>query len=100
MGALLVYDIANYDSFENLQYWLEQLEENADPNVVVCLIGKRRRLTDRQQVRLDVPEPPRTDGVARRGCRVRAAERAYFHRLKLGAGGHQHQGISRDSGGA
>ena len=40
VGALLVYDITNYLTFKNLEKWLTELRENADPNIIVMLVGK------------------------------------------------------------
>mmetsp|Transcript_58446 Transcript_58446/g.132090 ORF Transcript_58446/g.132090 Transcript_58446/m.132090 type:complete len:219 (+) Transcript_58446:42-698(+) len=40
-GALLVFDISNEHSFNNLDKWLAELRENTDPNVVVALVGTK-----------------------------------------------------------
>lgn len=40
-GALLVYDIANDKSFLNLDKWLNELRENTDPNLTVCMVGNK-----------------------------------------------------------
>ena len=39
LGAVLMYDIANADSFKNCRYWLENIRTYADENVVVALVG-------------------------------------------------------------
>jgi GTPase SAR1 family protein len=39
LGALLVYDITNGDSFKNCKFWLESIRTNADENVVIALVG-------------------------------------------------------------
>ena len=33
VGALLIYDISNHESFTNLEYWVEQLREHGDPGM-------------------------------------------------------------------
>ncbi len=40
-GALLVYDVTNKESFQNLGYWLKELREQADPNLVIALVGNK-----------------------------------------------------------
>ena len=40
-GALLVYDITNKESFNHLGYWLKELKEHTDPNIVIALIGNK-----------------------------------------------------------
>lgn len=41
MGALLVYDIAKYTTFENVGVWLKELKSNADRNIVTILVGNK-----------------------------------------------------------
>ena len=45
LGAILVYDISNADSFRNCRYWLENIRNYADENVVIALVGKFLILT-------------------------------------------------------
>ena len=49
-GALLVFDIANERSFQNLDKWLSELRENTDPSVVVALVGTKTDLASQRQV--------------------------------------------------
>ena len=44
MGALLVYDISNYASFENTKQWLKELRDFTDSNVVIMLVGNKADL--------------------------------------------------------
>ncbi|KAK2949731.1 putative GTP-binding protein ypt3 [Blattamonas nauphoetae] len=41
VGALLVYDISNRDSFENCDRWLRELKEHADPSVQILMAGNK-----------------------------------------------------------
>lgn len=41
LGALLVYDISNEDSFNNLPYWLEELKSNLDPYALIALCANK-----------------------------------------------------------
>nr|CDS30942.1 ras protein Rab 11A [Hymenolepis microstoma] len=41
VGALLVYDIAKYSTFENVNIWLKELKVHADQNIVTILVGNK-----------------------------------------------------------
>ena len=41
VGALLVYDISNEQSFNNLHYWLTELRKNLDPSAVIALCANK-----------------------------------------------------------
>ncbi|KAF6206994.1 hypothetical protein GE061_018231 [Apolygus lucorum] len=41
MGILLMYDVTSLESFNNLTYWLKNIEENASPYVVKVLAGNK-----------------------------------------------------------
>ncbi|XP_010926662.1 ras-related protein RABA4d [Elaeis guineensis] len=41
LGALIVYDITKYPSFEQVPRWLDELRAHADPNVVIMLAGNK-----------------------------------------------------------
>merc|ERR1719486_891520 len=48
-GALLVYDITRRDSFEHVSQWLQEARANADPELVITLVGnKSDKVGDRQ----------------------------------------------------
>merc|ERR1712072_1312956 len=49
-GALLVYDISRRDTFNHLARWLEEARQNANPNMVIMLIGNKSDLEDSRQV--------------------------------------------------
>jgi Ras-related protein Rab-2A len=40
-GALLVYDITRRDSFEHVSQWLTEARTNADPDLVITLVGNK-----------------------------------------------------------
>jgi len=46
-GALLVYDVTKEKSFESVQRWLEELKAQADPDVVIMLVGNKVDLCDK-----------------------------------------------------
>ncbi|CAN6447734.1 unnamed protein product [Victoria cruziana] len=50
LGALLVYDITNRRSFDNVQRWLEELRATADRNLVIMLAGNKSDLENLRAV--------------------------------------------------
>merc|ERR1711879_190588 len=40
-GALLVYDITRRDSFEHVSQWLQEARANAEPELVITLVGNK-----------------------------------------------------------
>lgn len=45
MGAFIVYDIANTQSFVNVNRWLNELKQNVNNNITVTLVGNKSDLT-------------------------------------------------------
>ena len=52
-GSLLVYDITNPKSFEDLDRWLSDLKSNADDKISVILIGNKSDLENERKVTLE-----------------------------------------------
>lgn len=50
VGALLCYDITNRRSFENVPTWLKEVEENAEKDCLIMLVGNKMDLEDARQV--------------------------------------------------
>eukprot|EP00386_Alphamonas_edax_P012452 GDKI01038888.1.p1 GENE.GDKI01038888.1~~GDKI01038888.1.p1 ORF type:complete len:229 (-),score=56.75 GDKI01038888.1:203-889(-) len=50
VGALLVYDISKRSSFENVERWLKELRDHANPNIVVLLVGNKSDLKNLRAV--------------------------------------------------
>lgn len=44
LGALLVYDMSKRLSFQNVDRWLRELRDHADPNIVILLVGNKSDL--------------------------------------------------------
>ena len=38
---MIVYDITNETSFENVEKWLRKLQENADENIIMMIAGNK-----------------------------------------------------------
>jgi small GTP-binding protein len=53
IGAMLLYDITSSLSFTSLSRWLQELRENADPNIVILLVGNKSDLAENRTVATD-----------------------------------------------
>jgi Ras-related protein Rab-11A len=53
VGALLVYDISKHATFENVERWLKELRDHAEPNIVVMLVGNKSDLRHLRAVETD-----------------------------------------------
>ncbi|KAI3753034.1 hypothetical protein L2E82_25078 [Cichorium intybus] len=53
-GALLVYDVTKHITFVNIQRWLADLRNHADPNMVLMLIGNKTDITHEVTVLTEV----------------------------------------------
>ena len=50
MGIMLVYDITNEKSFENIKNWIRNIEENASVDVERMILGNKCDISDRRVV--------------------------------------------------
>ncbi|KAL6457688.1 hypothetical protein MHYP_G00346510 [Metynnis hypsauchen] len=50
VGALLVYDITKHLTYENVERWLKELYDHADPHIVVMLVGNKSDLAAQRTV--------------------------------------------------
>ncbi|OHT06277.1 small GTP-binding protein [Tritrichomonas foetus] len=48
--AIIVYDITIPESFNSVQYWLEELEANSDQNLVITICGNKLDLEEQRKV--------------------------------------------------
>ena len=53
VGALLVYDVCNTQSFQNAEKWVKMLKELAEPDVVIILVGNKSDLSSLRAVHCD-----------------------------------------------
>lgn len=47
MGIILLYDVTNLESFNNIPYWIQNIEENASPFVETVIAGNKCESRDR-----------------------------------------------------
>ncbi|KAL7830059.1 hypothetical protein SRHO_G00311860 [Serrasalmus rhombeus] len=50
VGALLVYDVTKHLTYENVERWLKELYDHADPHIVVMLVGNKSDLAAQRTV--------------------------------------------------
>eukprot|EP00397_Hematodinium_sp_SG-2012_P024775 GEMP01025828.1.p1 GENE.GEMP01025828.1~~GEMP01025828.1.p1 ORF type:complete len:234 (+),score=37.08 GEMP01025828.1:69-704(+) len=47
VGALLVYDVTKQATFANVVKWMEELRQNAEPDIVIMLVGNKVDLVEK-----------------------------------------------------
>jgi len=50
MGIMLVYDVTNEKSFDNIKNWIRNIEEHANTDVEKMILGNKCDISDRRQV--------------------------------------------------
>jgi Ras-related protein Rab-2A len=45
-GVILMYDITNPSSFDNCEYWIEEIRQNSSLDVVIYLVGNQVDLNE------------------------------------------------------
>lgn len=56
VGAIIAFDLTKSKSFENVQKWLGQLKDNAEPRITVMLVGNKSDLAEMREVRQELIE--------------------------------------------
>ncbi len=49
-GVLVVYDTTSVKTFDNMQYWMDEIKQNCHPEAVVMLVGNKCDLTKYKEV--------------------------------------------------
>ena len=49
-GILVVYDITNRQSFDDINFWLNEIKEKANKNTIILLVGNKCDLEDERKV--------------------------------------------------
>lgn len=50
MGIILVYDVTDTKTFENIKNWIRNIEENASADVEKILLGNKCEVEEKRQV--------------------------------------------------
>ena len=80
-GALLVYDVTDRETFENVKNWLEEARVNANPELVIMLCGNKVDKDDRQVPAEEGLKLARDNGILFRECS--AKERVHIDEIFL-----------------
>ena len=52
-GIIIVYDVTNKDSFDNVRQWMQEIEKFASENVNKLLVGNKSDLEEQREVTYD-----------------------------------------------
>ena len=52
-GIILIYDVTNSDTYDNVENWISQIKEEASPNVVIYLVGSKIDLEEKRKVKTE-----------------------------------------------
>lgn len=56
VGAIVAFDVTKYRTFQKLDSWLEQLRQYTHDDIVICIVGNKIDLLDRQVTTLEASE--------------------------------------------
>lgn len=54
LGAILLYDITETETFENLNKWINEIKTNSAPDIKIMLVGNKKDLEDKRSISMDV----------------------------------------------
>ncbi|KAJ3435382.1 ras and ef-hand domain-containing protein [Anaeramoeba flamelloides] len=49
-AVMIVFDITNKDSFKNVPFWVENVKNYSNENVLICLVGNKSDLEEKRKV--------------------------------------------------
>ena len=55
-GIILIYDVTNRQTFENVKTWVNQIREEAAPNVIIYIAGNKIDMEEERKVEKDEGE--------------------------------------------
>eukprot|EP00927_Polykrikos_kofoidii_P080798 TRINITY_DN7775_c0_g1_i4.p1 TRINITY_DN7775_c0_g1~~TRINITY_DN7775_c0_g1_i4.p1 ORF type:complete len:215 (-),score=30.39 TRINITY_DN7775_c0_g1_i4:100-744(-) len=67
VGALLVYDVTRQATFQNCLKWREELLQNAEPNIVIMLVGNKVDLVEKEPMARQVHYDAATEFARQHG---------------------------------
>lgn len=56
VGAIIAFDLTKSKTFENVQKWLGELRDNAEPRITIMLVGNKSDLAELREVKPDLVE--------------------------------------------
>jgi small GTP-binding protein len=52
-GVFICFDVTNFISFENISFWLTEIEKNSPPNVLIHILGTKCDLKKERVIEVD-----------------------------------------------
>ena len=49
-GIIVIYDVINLQTYENVKMWISQIREEANPNVVIYLVGNKSDAPEKERI--------------------------------------------------
>ena len=49
-GFIVIYDVTNLQTYENVKMWISQIREEANPNVVIYLVGNKSDAPEKERI--------------------------------------------------
>ena len=53
-GAVVVYDISAEKSLQKAKEWIAELQQNAEPDIIICLVGNKTDLEAQRAITTEV----------------------------------------------
>ncbi|KAK4383122.1 Ras-related protein RAe [Sesamum angolense] len=78
--AVIVYDVANRQSFLNTSKWIEEVRTERGGDVIIVLVGNKTDLVDKRQVSIEDGDA----SLSKNSCCIARDGSSFFHK----AGGH------------
>lgn len=82
VGALLVYDVTKQSSFQNCAKWMEDLRTNAEPDVVILLVGNKEDLAEKDPAARQVYYEAAAEFAKQNGLLFSEASAVTSHNVK------------------
>ena len=49
-GIILIYDITNSETYDNVENWISQIKEESSPNVIIYIVGNKIDMENERKV--------------------------------------------------
>lgn len=53
-GAVVVYDITSEKTLQRAKEWIAELQQNAEPDIIICLVGNKTDLESQRAIKTEV----------------------------------------------
>ena len=49
-GIILIYDVTNIKSYENIKKWINEIKDEAQKNIIIYIVGNKIDISEKRQV--------------------------------------------------